>query len=191
MNAEQTKRLSKFLSLVLRHQPETIGIELDANGWVEVDTLLDALRANKKQVSREQLEQVVATSDKQRFALSDDGSCIRASQGHSVEIQLGYPPVEPPEILYHGTPERFVEAILEQGLLRGKRHHVHLSAQSDAAVAVGQRRGRPVVLRIRAREMHRRGTEFYVSANGVWLTEHVPPEFIEPPSSSAAGNASA
>jgi putative RNA 2'-phosphotransferase len=181
MNTEQTKRLSKFLSLVLRHRPETIGVELDAGGWIDVDTLLAAMRASKREVSREQLQYIVATSDKQRFALSDDGRRIRANQGHSIEVELDYPAVEPPEILFHGTPKRFLPSILAQGLLRGDRHHVHLSAQHETAVMVGKRRGPPVVLRIQAKAMYQQGHTFHVSANGVWLTEHVPPEFLELP----------
>lgn len=181
MNAEQTKRLSKFLSLVLRHRPEEIGIELDEAGWVEVERLLEALSAHGKQVAREQLEHVVAASDKQRFAVSGDGVWIRANQGHSVEVELGYEPAEPPEILFHGTPRQFLESILATGLNRGRRHHVHLSATEATATAVGGRRGRPVVLRILAGKMHAAGHTFYVSANSVWLTEHVPREFIDHP----------
>jgi putative RNA 2'-phosphotransferase len=179
MNAEQTKRLSKFLSLVLRHEPETIGIELDAAGWVQVDRLLEAMHAHGRPVTREQLELVVATSDKQRFALSDDGVRIRANQGHTVDVELGYQPAEPPEILFHGTPEKFVASILAGGLHRGERHHVHLSPTEETARAVGSRRGRPVILRIRAREMQAAGHAFFHTPNGVWLTEHVPPRYID------------
>ena len=179
MNAEQTKRLSKFLSLILRHQPEVVGVELDESGWVEVDVLLAALNAHGKAATREMLEHVVSTSDKQRFALSDDGLWIRANQGHSVEVELGYQPAEPPELLYHGTPEKFVASITASGLNRGQRHHVHLSPTEETARAVGSRRGKPVILRIRAHEMHAAGHAFYQTPNGVWLTEHVPPQLID------------
>lgn len=172
-------QVSKYLSLVLRHKPEEIGIALDSAGWVEVDRLLDALAAKGLPVSREELEFVVANNDKKRFAFSGDGLRIRASQGHSIEVDLQYEPCEPPEILYHGAPERFLDPIRAQGLLKGKRQHVHLSGDRDTAATVGQRRGKPVILLIRAGEMRRAGHLFYRSANGVWLTEHVPPSFLE------------
>ncbi len=150
-------RTSKFLSLVLRHQPERAGLVLDEAGWVSVDDLLAGCAACGVELDRKQLEQLVQDSDKQRFALSDDGERIRANQGHSVSVALGYAPVEPPEILFHGTVERFLPSIRKQGLVRGKRHHVHMSATEDTAIKVGQRRGRPVLLKVRAGAMHRDG----------------------------------
>ena len=179
MNQTETKKISKFLSLVLRHQPETIGIELDAAGWIDVAKLLDAMARHGKPLTREKLEFVVRTNDKQRFTFSEDGCRIRANQGHSVEVELGYEPAEPPEILLHGTPRRFLEMIRQDGLKKMARHDVHLHTDEETASAVGQRRGKPVLLRIRAAEMAKQGYEFFVTPNDIWLTDEVPPEFIE------------
>ena len=173
--------LSKFLSLVLRHEPERIGIALDANGWVAVDDLLAAAARTGKPISREQLDLVVATNDKKRFAFSPDGARIRASQGHSVEVDLGLPPVVPPERLFHGTATRFLETIRAEGLRPQSRQHVHLSPDKETAVKVGQRHGKPVVLVVLAGAMHRDGNVFYRSDNRVWLTEAVPARYLEFP----------
>ncbi len=175
---EQQVATSKFLSLVLRHRPEVIGITLDAEGWVPVEELLAACAQHSRAISREQLDVVVRTNDKQRFAFSADGSRIRANQGHSLSVDLGLAPVEPPELLYHGTVERFLESIRRDGLTKGNRHHVHLSPDIQTATKVGQRRGRPVVLVIEAGRMFRDGHTFYRSENGVWLTDSVPPVYI-------------
>jgi putative RNA 2'-phosphotransferase len=179
---------SKFLSLVLRHDPARIGIVLDEHGWTDVAALLAACAAHGQLITRAELEQIVATSDKQRFALSEDGTRIRANQGHSVEVDLDLEPAVPPARLYHGTIDRFVGAIRASGLVRGERHHVHLSADVETAKKVGGRRGRPVVLTVRADEMT--GHVFYRSANGVWLVEHVPAELIDFPTSHGGGNRS-
>lgn len=173
-----TVRVSKFLSLVLRHHPERAGIVLDEAGWVSVDDLLAGCARCGMVLDRRRLEEIVRDSDKQRFALSEDGTRIRASQGHSVQVALGYVPKEPPEELFHGTVDRFLGSIREKGLVRGSRHHVHLSADRATAQKVGQRRGRAVVLRVRAGAMHRDGHAFYVSDNGVWLTDQVPPAYL-------------
>lgn len=173
--------LSKFLSFVLRHEPGAIGIELDRNGWVEIDRVVAQCVAHGKAVSRDLVEEVVATSAKQRFAISDDGRRIRASQGHSVPVELGYEPAEPPELLFHGTVRGSLSSIRAEGLLKQNRHHVHLSRDVATARTVGARRGKPVVLRIAAGRMHRDGHVFFQSANGVWLTERVPPAYIEFP----------
>ena len=173
--------ISKFLCFVLRHNPQALGITLDAEGWVEVDELLAAAARHGKLFTRLQLEEIVATNDKKRFALSPDGRLIRANQGHSVEVDLGLMPVEPPELLYHGTVERFLASIREKGLLRGDRQHVHLSAERDTALRVGERRGRPVVLVVEAGRMHNEGHVFFRSENGVWLTEAVPSEYLRFP----------
>jgi putative RNA 2'-phosphotransferase len=178
---QQLVTVSKFLSLVLRHQPQTIGITLDAEGWVAVDELLAAAARHGQAISEDQLDEVVWTNDKQRFSFSPDGSMIRANQGHSVEVNLRLEPIEPPELLLHGTVERFLASIRELGLVRGKRHHVHLSADRETAVRVAQRRGRPVILVIEAARMHREGRQFFQSANGVWLTETVPPAYLQFP----------
>ncbi len=175
---DKSLKVSKFLSLVLRHEPEKIGIHLDEAGWVPVSELLAACAQYRFPLSRGELEDVVRTSDKQRFALSDDGLRIRANQGHSVKVELGYEPAEPPEILYHGTVERFLPSIRKQGLLKGERHHVHLSPDETTAIKVGTRRGEAIILKIEARKMHRSGYAFYRSTNNVWLTDHVPPEYI-------------
>jgi putative RNA 2'-phosphotransferase len=167
-------RLSKFLSLVLRHEPKKAGIILDSAGWVDVDALLRGCAAAGVALSRVDLDRIVAESEKQRFAFSDDRRRIRANQGHSVEVELAYEPVTPPDVLFHGTADRFLESIRAQGLVRGKRHHVHLSAERSTAIEVGRRHGRPVVLQIDARRMHAEGIAFFRSANSVWLTEHVP-----------------
>jgi len=172
---------SKFLSLVLRHKPETVGVTLDEAGWIDVDLLLDACARHGRPVTREQLDEIVRSSDKQRFALSEDGRRIRANQGHSVEVELGHERATPPELLYHGTPEKAVEAICREGLKKMQRHHVHLSEDPAQTLAVGARRGRPVLLTIRAGDMHRAGIEFFKTPNNVWLTDAVPPTYIEFP----------
>lgn len=175
-------RISKFLSLVLRHEPQKAGLTLDPSGWVDVDALIRGCAAAGVSFTRAELESVVATNDKQRFAFSPDGQRIRASQGHSVDVELDYAPAEPPDVLYHGTADRFLGSIKAEGLLKGQRHHVHLSAVRDTAVAVGQRHGRPVVISIAAKAMHAAGHRFFQSANGVWLVDHVPVQFMEIPS---------
>lgn len=169
---------SKFLSYVLRHRPDSIGITLDENGWVAIDELLAAAQHHGERLSRQLLEQIVAGNDKKRFALSEDGQRIRANQGHSVSVDLDLEPMEPPEVLYHGTVERFLESIRAQGLVRGSRHHVHLSPDEVTARKVGSRRGKPVILIVEAGRMHAAGYPFFRSANGVWLTEKVPVEFL-------------
>jgi putative RNA 2'-phosphotransferase len=179
MSPETQKRTSKFLSLVLRHEPEKIGIRLNEAGWTDVDQLLAALAAHGKAIPRSVLETIVAASDKKRFAFSADGRQIRANQGHSVTVELGYEAQEPPELLYHGTATRFLAAIQQAGLLPQERHHVHLSADEDTAKKVGARHGKPVILTIRAGDLWRSGKAFFRSENGVWLTAHVPPEFFE------------
>ena len=171
--------ISKFMSLVLRHQPGSIGLALDAAGWTSVDELLARAAAHGRLITREELDEVVATSDKRRFALSDDGTRIRANQGHSVGIDLGLPPVRPPEFLFHGTASRFVESVLATGLERRSRHHVHLTANVATGEAVGRRYGKPVILRIAAGRMAEAGYEFFRSANDVWLVDAVPAAFIE------------
>ena len=170
--------LSKFLSLVLRHKPQEIGIQLDEQGWVSVQDLLDEMKNHGRKMDIETLKHVVETNSKKRFAFSEDGTKIRASQGHSLDVDLGYEPTEPPEILYHGTAKKSVESILSTGIEKRSRHLVHLSADIETAIKVGQRHGKPAVLIIKSREMHKGRHNFYLSANNVWLTEFIPPEFI-------------
>lgn len=181
MDARTLVELSKFLSWVLRHRPDAIGITLDVSGWTDVEALLAQAQAHRRPLTRALLEQIVAESPKQRFALSEDGQRIRANQGHSVEVELGYEPATPPDVLFHGSVARSLAAIQAEGLRRMSRHHVHLSPDEATARSVGGRRGKPVILRIAAGRMHRDGHVFFLSANGVWLTEHVPPEYIELP----------
>lgn len=169
---------SKFLSLVLRHQPEVIGLRLDDAGWADIDVLI-RLSQPHRPLTRALIEQVVADNSKQRFAISDDGRRIRANQGHSIEIELGLQPRMPPALLYHGTATRFVEAIRREGLAKRSRQHVHLSADADTATAVGARHGKPVVLIVRAADMAGAGYAFFRSDNGVWLTDAVPVGFID------------
>lgn len=164
---------SKRLSYVLRHRPDSVGLALDDAGWADVGELLAALR-----LTRAELEHVVATNDKQRFAFDDSGTRIRASQGHSIAVELGYSARRPPAELFHGTVDRFLPAILAEGLRPGRRHAVHLSPDVATARTVGARRGRPVVLRVDAARMADDGVRFARSANGVWLVDAVPPSFL-------------
>ena len=179
MTDKEIIRTSKFISLILRHEPERVGLTLDSAGWVSVDELLQAINREGIRLSLEQLRHIVDTSDKKRFAFSDDGALIRANQGHSVEVDLQYAPQTPPELLYHGTAMRFLDSIREKGLLKMDRHHVHLSAEMAVTLKVGARHGKPVLLTIRSGEMHRAGFVFYCSTNKVWLVDHVPPQYID------------
>ena len=171
--------LSKFVSLVLRHEPERIGLTLDAQGWASVNELLDAASRHGTVLTREKLERIVAENEKQRFAFSDDGLRIRARQGHSLDVDLELVAKIPPDTLFHGTATRFLESIRATGLESRSRQHVHLSRDEATAVQVGQRHGKPVVLKVRAGQMHAAGHEFYLSENQVWLTARVPPEFLD------------
>ena len=173
---------SKFLSFVLRHQPDAIGITLDLEGWADISALIAAAANDGKQLDRDLIQAVVTTSDKKRFAISEDGRRIRAVQGHSTEsVDITYVEKVPPEFLYHGTATRFIESIRNQGLLPGSRQYVHLSQDEQTALAVGQRHGKPVVLRIEALRMHEQGFKFSQAENGVWLTKTVSHLFIKLP----------
>ncbi|HBE70496.1 MAG TPA: RNA 2'-phosphotransferase, partial [Planctomycetaceae bacterium] len=163
---------SKFLSLVLRHRPEVIGAKLDPEGWLAIDELIAQANAHGNAITRELLHEVVATNDKKRFALNEDGLRIRASQGHSVSgIEINLEQKTPPEILYHGTVAAFLDSIRATGLQKRSRHHVHLSPDEQTATKVGSRRGKPIILRVAAETMQRGGHRFYLSANGVWLVD--------------------
>jgi putative RNA 2'-phosphotransferase len=181
MDERSRVRISKRMSLVLRHRPELVGLTLDEGGWVAIDVLLAALQAHGLAVTRAELDEVVRTNDKQRYAISADGTRIRANQGHSIDVDLGLEPLIPPDILYHGTSTTALPSIRRQGLLKGRRQHVHLSADPETAEKVGTRHGTPAVLVVRAGAMHRDGHPFYRSANGVWLTATVPPGYLEFP----------
>jgi putative RNA 2'-phosphotransferase len=172
-------RVSKRLSFVLRHRPDSLGLTLDDAGWVGVDDLLAALGRSGLRLTRAELDAVVAGNDKQRFTFDDSGTRIRASQGHSVAVALGYRTETPPDVLWHGTVQRFLPAILAEGLRPGKRHAVHLSPDAATASAVGRRRGRPVTLRVDAAAMAADGFHFTRSANGVWLTDAVPARYLQ------------
>lgn len=176
---KETTRISKFLSLVLRHQPELIGLALDENGWASVPELLEKLQLNDMAVSHAFLQHLVATNNKKRFAFNEDQTRIRASQGHSVTVDLDYAPSIPPEILYHGTAAKNLPAILQSGLLKQGRQHVHLSADKETAIRVGQRHGKPVVLNVMANAMQKDGYVFFLSANDVWLTHEVPAVYLK------------
>lgn len=179
MNEKELIKTSKFLSLVLRHKPETIGIKLDENGWTDVKELIIKLGAKGHKINIDNLKLVVETNNKKRFAFNNDFSKIRANQGHSVEIDLKYEPKMPPDYLYHGTATKNLNSIYANGLQKKSRHHVHLSIDKETATNVGMRHGKSVVLKIRAKEMFEKGIKFYLSDNGVWLVNEVLSEFIE------------
>lgn len=183
MSPEQTTRASKFLSLVLRHQPKTAYLTLDSAGWTGVEELLRGCAKARHPLTRKQLKHIVETNAKKRFEFSPDGARIRASQGHSIQVDLAYEPQEPPELLYHGTATRFLDSIRAKGLIKMERHHVHLSAETKVTMQVGARHGNPVLLTIRAIAMTAAGHAFYRSTNGVWLVENVPVAFIQFPES--------
>ncbi len=178
MNNNKVTRHSKFLSLVLRHKPETIGIDLDENGWVDIDLLIQKTNEYGKDLNRQDLNFIVENNSKKRFAIDEVNNKIRANQGHSLNINLGFEPIQPPEILYHGTAQRFIESIMETGLEKRNRHHVHLSADKNTAINVGQRHGKPIILEVRASEMFENGFQFFRSENGVWLTDKVPTFYL-------------
>ena len=181
MTTKERKHLSKFLSLILRHRPQVIGLTLDEQGWAVTKTLLEKVNGSGKKLTLATLEEVVSTNDKKRFAFNEDKTKIRANQGHSIKIKLGYKPVTPPTYLYHGTATRFMNAIRKEGLKKQNRHHVHLSKDVETAKKVGSRHGVPVILTIQAAAMHQAGYAFFVSDNGVWLTDHIPIAFIAIP----------
>ena len=174
-------KTSRFLSLVLRHKPQRIGLELDSEGWARIDDLLRLAGESGKRLSREELEIVVRDNDKKRFAISNDGTRIRARQGHSIQVDLGLVPSSPPATLYHGTVDRFMDSIRAEGLQPKGRQHVHLSATQDVAESVGARRGTPVILEVDAESMCAAGRHFFLSENSVWLTDAVPAGFIRFP----------
>ncbi len=175
-----TVKISKFLSLILRHRPEKIGLALDENGWADVEELILKANSRGRRINRKLLRTVVETNDKQRFTFSGDGTKIRANQGHSIEVDLGLEAVQPPEILFHGTAQRFLAAIMSQGLKKRGRQFVHLSKDRETAFTVGVRHGKPVILVVDGQGMFQDGFTFHLSKNGVWLTEFVPPKYLAP-----------
>jgi len=179
-NTKKLTNYSKFLSLVLRHDPGKIGIQLDDAGWTDVKALLKKAQDHKraKGLTRDLLQTVVETNNKKRFEFSDDGKRIRARQGHSVKVELGDEQKVPPEILFHGTATRFEQPIRSAGLLKMSRHAVHLSSDEKTARNVGNRHGKPVILQVQAKKMHDDGFKFYLTGNGVWYTDHVPTDYL-------------
>lgn len=171
-------KLSKFLSLVLRHQPDTIGLMLNYGGWADINELIEKARKAGVSLTPALTRDIVAESDKRRFSISSDGNRIRANQGHSIPVELGLLEAEPPEVLYHGTARQNITSIRGEGIRRGKRSYVHLSTDKDTATRVGTRHGQPVVLMVTAGNMFRDGIRFFHADNGVWLTEYVASEYI-------------
>jgi putative RNA 2'-phosphotransferase len=178
VNEERIVKISRFLSQHLRHQPQRLGLTLEPGGWVAVDDLLAACARHGLQISRAELEEVVARNDKRRFSFDGTGERIRANQGHSVDVDLQLAPVAPPVTLYHGTSRATVDAIQREGLRKMRRHHVHLSADVPTAIRVGRRHGHPVVFAVDAGAMSRAGILFYRSENGVWLVDAVPSHYL-------------
>lgn len=179
MNEKKITQLSRFLSLVLRHKPETIGIQPDQQGWVMVDELLEKTNRYGITLDRATLDHIVETNSKKRFAFNEALDKIRASQGHSIDIELGYANQQPPDILYHGTGAKSVQSILNTGLEKRGRLHVHLSKDMETAIQVGQRHGKPVVFKVLAGQMYQDSFMFYISDNGVWLTDCVPVKYLQ------------
>jgi putative RNA 2'-phosphotransferase len=178
MDQTRQVKISKYLSKHLRHTPERLGLTLAPGGWVNIDALLSACAAYQFPLTQAELEEVVATSDKQRFSFDETKTHIRANQGHSVEVDLQLEPQTPPDVLYHGTGERLLPAILQSGLLKMSRHHVHLSRDVETARKVGMRHGRPVLFAVDTVAMQQAGFSFYCSDNGVWLVNEVPPQYL-------------
>ena len=172
------KSTSKFISLILRHKPETIGITLDEHGWANVDELIEGI-SRTQPFDREMLEEIVATDEKGRYSFNEDKTLIRANQGHSISVDVELEEKIPPEILYHGTGEKYVASIDEQGLIPKSRLYVHLSKDEETAKKVGSRHGKPVIYRVKSGQMSRDGIPFFLSANGIWLVKEVPVKYLE------------
>ncbi len=178
MSKTEYTGISKRLSYVLRHRPDSIGVQLDDAGWVEIEQLLDGLALHGMAISLELLTEVVDTNPKQRFEFSSDRSLLRARQGHSVSVDLGYEPVVSPERLFHGTPISSLDSILKTGLQKRRRHHDHMSTDRQLMLEVDRSRGTQLLNHIKSGQMQTDGYDFYVTGNNVWLTDHVPPEYL-------------
>lgn len=179
MTEQHKKKISKFLSYVLRHHPELINLNLDENGWANVDELITRSKRDPHEgISFEELDEIVETNDKKRFIFNEDKTRIRANQGHSIDINLALIPQKPPEFLYHGTAQINIDSILEKGIEKRNRQHVHLSADKETATKVGMRHGKPVILTINTEKMFDDGIKFYLSENNVWLTDFVDAKYI-------------
>lgn len=179
MDSKELIKKGKFLSLVLRHKPEEIGIKLDEQGWVYVSELLEQLDVNNIKLSFEELKYIVESNNKKRYSFNDDFTKIRANQGHSLDLEIEFKEETPPDFLYHGTAEKNFESIIKDGINKAKRHHVHLSSNIETALNVGSRHGKPIVLKVKSKLMYQEGINFFISENNVWLTDFVSPEFIE------------
>ena len=169
---------SQFISLVLRHKPEAAGITLDEHGWADVEALISGSCKNGVPLDREMLDEIVRTDNKQRYSFSEDGTLIRANQGHSIPVDVELEEKMPPDVLYHGTGEKYVSSIEKQGLIPKSRLYVHLSSDTETAKKVGSRHGRPVIYAVDCRKMSEDGYRFFLSVNGVWLTKSVPVEYL-------------
>ena len=179
MDRKTDSKMGKFLALILRHQPEVVGIKLDSNGWADVKELISGINKTSRYFTFEHLEEIVRTDNKQRYSFNEDKTKIRANQGHSVNVDVQLEEREPPEILYHGTGKKYIDSISKQGLLPQTRLYVHLSATKDTAEKVGQRHGTPHIYKVLSGQMHKDGYKFYKSVNGVWLTKCVPVKYLE------------
>ena len=179
LNKKQMVRTSKFLSLVLRHQPDAAGITVDAHGWAEVGALLRGMTDAGVPCDLQALREIVRTDEKQRYTFNEDGTKIRASQGHSFPVDLGLTQTDPPQVLWHGTATRFLADIMQEGLKPMSRQYVHLSPDAETAYRVGIRHGKPVILQVDALRMVQDGMKFYRAENGVWLTDAVPPQYLQ------------
>lgn len=175
----QLKHLSKFMSLILRHKPETIGISLDPHGYADVDELLRGMNQHGSKIDFETLKEIVKTDNKQRYSFNGDKTKIRANQGHSIDVNVGLEELQPPNVLYHGTGEKSVQGIKKYGIKKMDRLYVHLSKDYETAIKVGSRHGKPVVFKIDTEKMYQDGYKFFLSKNKIWLTKHVPTQYIE------------
>lgn len=173
------QKVGRFISLILRHKPETIGITLDEHGWANVDELISGIANKHPEFNKEILEEIVRTDNKQRYSFNEDKTLIRANQGHSINVDVELEEKEPPECLYHGTGEKYISSIMWQGLVSKSRLYVHLSPDIKTAKVVGRRHGSEVVFRVSTGEMFRDGYKFYLSTNGVWLTKEVPVNYLQ------------
>ncbi len=179
MNNANERKLSRYISLILRHKPETIGITLDRNGWADVEKLIDGIKKSGYYIDKDILETIVRQDEKQRYSFNEEHTRIKANQGHSINVDLGLEERKPPEILYHGTATKSIESIMKEGITRQTRQYVHLSTDCETALKVGRRHGKPVILEVNSETMFNDGCRFYLSDNGVWLTDTVPVKYIK------------
>ena len=174
---DKQKNISKFISLILRHKPEIIGLTLDEHGWANVNELIEGI-SKQYDFNMQMLEEIVRTDEKQRYSFNENKTLIRANQGHSISVDVELEKVEPPEFLWHGTGEKYVSSIDKQGLISKSRLYVHLSSEKETAIKVGKRHGKPILYKIKSQEMYQNCFVFYYSKNGVWLTKEVPVKFL-------------